>query len=215
MSFAASTQPQVVPLTGRDTELASLGSYFVGSNPTPGTGIISGNPTALVATTPYLVVYNGGNSADVHLHYLRLMSTVVGGGAATKQFTHFIDQGNRYASGGTALTLKNCNATSTTATNVVATAGVLTATAASSAQRQIGNEWFRVALADVVGDVYEFQYGMQGPSTFGSTPATVCAFTRAVPPIVLPPNTSYVLNIWSGTFTAGITFEISLGYSER
>lgn len=214
MSFASSTQPQVVPLTGRDTELASLGSYFVASTPTPGTGVISGTPTSLVATTPYLVLYNGG-SVDVHLHYLRLMETVAGSvDAVTRQFTHFIDQGNRYASGGTGLTIKNTNALSNAASNAVATVGVVTATAASGNQRQIGNDWFRVAVTDKVGDVLEWDFGGRASST-GSTPSSVCHFVHQMPPIVLPPNTSYVLNVWSGTFTTGITFEVSMGFSER
>lgn len=214
MSFAASTQPVVGSLSGgRDIQASSLGNYFVASNPTPGTGIITGNPTTLVATTPALVVYNGG-LLDVHLTYLRLLSTVVGGGAATKQFTHFIDSGNRYSSGGTALTVKSANATNATVTSsVVATFGVITATAAS-AQRQIGNDWFRVALADVVGDIYEWDFGGRASST-GSTPATVCHFVHQMPAVVLPPNSSYILNIWSGTFTQGITFEVSMGFIEK
>ena len=214
MSFAASTQPQVAPLTGRDIELASLGSYHVCFNPTQGTGVVTGNPTTLVATTPALVLYNGGNSADVHLHYLRLSSTVVGGGAATKQFSMFVDQGNRYSSGGTALTIKNTNPTSTTVSNAVATFGAVTATAASTNQRALGNDWFRVALADVVGDVYEWDFGGRASST-GGLVATVAHVVHQAPPVVLPPNTSYVLNIWSGTFTQGITFEVSMGISER
>jgi hypothetical protein len=213
MSFASSTQPQVAALSGgRDILASSLGNYFVASTPTPGTGVVSGNPTTLVATTPYLVLYNGG-TADVHLAYLRLLSTVVGGGAATKNFTHFIDSGNRYASGGTALTVKSANATNTTTSSVVGTVGVVTATAASN-QRQIGNDWFRVALADVVGDVYEWDFGGRASST-GSTPSTVAHFVHQMPPVVLPPNSSYVLNIWSGTFTQGITFEVSLGFIEK
>ncbi len=213
MSFASTTQPQVAPLTSRDIELASLGNYYAGSTPTPGTGVISGNPTTLVATTPYLVIYNGnaGGGPDVHLHFIRLMSTVVGGGAAAKNFTHFVDQGNRYTSGGTGLTLKNTNPLSTNTTKAVATAGVLTASAANN-QNQISNEVFRVG-ADVAFDQYEFQFG--GIGSMGTPVATIQAFSRSMPPIVLPPNSSYILNIWSGTFTQGITFEIQLGFSEK
>lgn len=214
MSFASSTQPQVASLTNRDTELASLGSYYVASTPTPGTGVISNNPTSLVATTPYLVLYNGG-ALDVHLHYLRLLNTVASTGAAQRNFTHFIDQGNRYASGGTGLTIKNTNALSASASNATATVGVVTATAASGNQKQIGNTWPRGGgLIDIVGDIYEWDFGGRASST-GSNVATVAHFVHQMPPIVLPPNTSYVLNIWSATFTTGITFEVSMGFSER
>jgi hypothetical protein len=216
MSFAASTQPQVAPLTGRDIELASLGTYYVASTATPGTGQISNNPTTLVATTPSLVVYNGGNTADVHLHFLRLTSTVASTGAALRNYTHFVDQGNRFSSGGAALTVKNTNPTSTNASNVVANFGAITATAASSAQRQIGNDSFRGVFIDIIGDVYEYQYGAPGGGgSVSSVVTTVAHFVHTLPPIVLPPNTSYVMNIWSSTFSTGITFEIMLGFSER
>lgn len=212
MSFAASTNPVVAPLTSRDTELGSLGVYYVATTPTPGTGVISGIPTSLVATTPYLVVYNGGNSADVHLHYLRLSVQTAGVGNAVHNQTHFVDQGNRYASGGTALTIKNTNPTSTNASNVVATVGVVTATAASAAQRQIGNDVFR-ANVGIVADIYEYTYG--GVSAPCGFPTTASHFVHAMPPIVLPPNTSYILNVWATTFGTGITFEVQMGFSER
>lgn len=203
----------VLPATSRDIALADSSNYYTMTTPTAGTGVVTGNPTTLVATTPALVLFNGG-ALNVYLMYLRLSSTVVGGGAATKNFTFFTDQGNRWTSGGTALVAQNQNPIGA-ASSLVGHFGVLTAPAAGANQRQICNDWFRVALADVVGDVYEWQYGSPVGAGPSSTVATVSNFVRATAPIVILPQTSYILNIWSGTFTAGITFEVQIGYAEK
>ncbi|MBI3334383.1 hypothetical protein HYZ97_02765 [Candidatus Pacearchaeota archaeon] len=206
-----------LPVTSRDLALGDSANYYVAVTPTAGTGIVTGNPTALVNTTPALVVFNGG-LLTVYLMYLRIASTVVGGGAATKNFTHQIDQGNRYgtATTGTQLTINNTNILSNVKSSVQATWGAITGAGIATANvRLLGNDWFRVALADVVGDVYEFQYGSPVGTAQGSSVATVASFTRSAPAVVLPPQSSYVLNIWSATFTAGITAEVQLGFAEK
>jgi hypothetical protein len=214
MSLGSPSALVTLPVTGRDIQMADSANYYVAVTATPGTGQVTGNPTSLVATTPALVVFNGG-LLNVYLLYLRLSSTVVGGGAATKNFTHQVDQGNRFTSGGAALTINNTNIMSGSKSSVQANFGAITAPAASANVRSIGNDWFRVALADVVGDVYEFQYGAAAGAAVGSSPATVANFVHAAPAIVLQPQSSYLLNIWSATFSAGITFEVELGFCEK
>lgn len=203
----------VLPSTGRDVSLADSNNYYTMTTPTAGTGIVTGNPTTLVATTPAMVLFNGG-ALTVTLMYLRLLVTVIGGGAATKNFTFFTDQGNRWTSGGTALVAQNQNPVGA-ASSLVGHWGVITAPAAGANQRQICNDAFRIALADVVGDVYEWQYGSSAGGSVASSPATVATFVRATAPIQILPSCSYILNIWSGTFTAGMTAEVQIGYSEK
>src|ERR1700687_962559 len=122
MSLGSPSALSVLGVTGRDIALADSANYYVAVTPTPGTGIVTGNPTTLVSTTPALVVFNGG-LLNVYLLYLRISSTVVGGGAATKNFTHVVDQGNRFSSGGTQLTVNNTNIMSNTKSSVQATWG--------------------------------------------------------------------------------------------
>src|SRR5947209_6342783 len=147
MSLTSSANPVVgVIAGGRDTALADSGNYYVATTPTMGTGIITGNPTAYVETTPAFVLYNPG-PLTVYPMFLRLSSTVVGGGAVTKNFTHSIDVGNRYSSGGTALVIKNTNPLSSNTSKASATIGAITATAASSQRANLGNDWPRVGVA--------------------------------------------------------------------
>jgi hypothetical protein len=214
MSLASPSALSVLGITGRDTALGDSANYYTMTTPTPGTGIITNAGTSAVATTPSLVLFNTG-LLNIYLMYLRLSSTVVGGGAATKNFTHYLDAGNRYASGGTALVSQNTNMSSNSKSSLAGYTGAITATAASPNQRTLGNDWFRVALADVVGDVYEWQFGAPFGSAGASTPATVCTFVRSAPAIVIQPQNCYLLNLWSSTFTQGITFEITIGYAEK
>lgn len=204
----------VTPQTGRDIGLGDSANYYTMTTPTPGTGIISNAGTTAVATTPSLILYNGG-TLNVYLMYLRLSSTVVGGGAATKNFTFYLDQGNRYTSGGTALTSRNTNMSASGTSLLAGYTGAITAAAATANQRTICNDWFRVALADVVGDVYEWQYGSSAGGSSSSQVATVSTFIRATAPIVIQPNNCYLMNIWSSTFTQGITWEVQIGYAEK
>ena len=202
-----------VNITGRDLALVDSANYYTATTPTVGTGIVTGNPTSLVSTTPALVVFNGG-LLNVYLLYLKLASTVVGGGAAFHNFTHTVDQGNRFSTGGTALTVNNTNPISGSKSSVVANWGAVTAFAATNNARNLCNQWFRSG-ADVVGDVYEFHYGAPMGSGIGSQIATVAHFARCAPPVVLQPQSSYVLNIWATTFTAGITMEVQLAFAEK
>ena len=213
MSLGTPAALSIVPITTRDLALGDSANYYVANTPTPGTGIVTGNPTSLVSTTPALVVFNGG-LLNVYLLYLKLGSTVVGGGAAFHNFTHSVDQGNRFSSGGTQLTINNSNSLANAKSSVQATWGAITATAATANERKLGNDWFRSG-ADVVGDVYEFQYGTPVGAGCGSVPATVGNFVRGSSAVVLQPQSSYILNIWATTFTAGITMEVQLAFAEK
>jgi hypothetical protein len=218
MSLGAGTTG-VLDITGRDIGLGDSANYYVATTPTMGTGIITGTPTSLVETTPALVVFNGG-LLNVYLLYLRLSVTVASTGNVTNtNFSHSIDQGNRLggATNGTTLTINNTNIMSNNKSSVNAQWGAITGAAGKSANaRIIGNDWFRVALIPIVGDIYEFQYGAASGTGVGSTPATVCNFIKSCPAVVLQPQSSYVLNIWATTtFTTGITCEVQLGFAEK
>ena len=219
MSLGSPSALSVLPVTGRDLGLGDSANYYVATTPTPGTGIISGTPTALVETTPLLVVFNAG-LLNVYLMYLRLGTTVAGVGDVTfMNFSHSIDQGNRMgaATNGTQLTINNTNIMSNSKSSVQATFGAITGAAAKSANaRTMGNDWFRGNFINIIGDVYEFQYGAPSGVGVGSTPATVINCVRSAPAICLQPQSSYVLNIWCiTTFTTGITQEVQLGFAEK
>jgi hypothetical protein len=123
-------------LTGaRETVLAEEGTFFVASNPTPGTGI-AGQPSqaSFDETKPLMIVYNGGNYSIYPL-YLRLTCTAASTGNTVQRFTQTIDTGNKKSAGGTLLTAVNTNMGSSVASSAVVTFGAPTASAAGGSRR--------------------------------------------------------------------------------
>ena len=213
MALTTSTNTIVSALTARDTQLASTGVCFVAVNPTAGTGIVGPVSTTFDETKALLTVYNGGSSVIYPLS-LQLYVTVIGTGGTRCDFTHTIDTGNRYSSGGTALTKSNTNMDSTTTSGAIVTFGALTTTAASGSRRLLGNHQLREAAIEVVGDMYEFNFG-GAQSQSGSRVATVADFQRALPPIAIAAGQTWTLHQWRTSISVGITFEANFVYAER
>ena len=191
--------------------LADEGSYFTFMTPTPGTGIIDGVVTTLVETTPNILIYNGSNKRLV-LDYLRLQVTVAPVGGTRVQFTTTIDDGNRYTSGGTAMTVNNVNMDSAVASaGVSAYKGAITATAASASRRYHAHTIFRWGTIGIVGDVYELFFGTPGTATI--TPAaTVATFSANVPPLVIGPGDSFVMVQWEASQSTAPTTSVAGGF---
>ena len=220
MSFAASTNSIVSPLTSRDTQLADQGQYFVALTPTVGTGIISGaSVQAFTETTPYLVIFNSSATVSIYPMYVRTHLTVVGATASiAENWTWTLDTGNRLSSGGTALTIANTNMNSTTATVAVATVGAITATAATGVRRIIANCVGKDTVIEVVHDTVTFNFGggyqlPKSPIVSNTTTPTYAHFNLG--PVVIGPGQSLVMVRWAGAQTTGSTNEFECGWVEK
>ncbi len=220
-SIAGSTSNalSVVPVTGRDLGAADSGNYYVASTPTPGTGIISGTGITLIQTAPLLILFNGG-LLNIYLCYLRLGTTVASTGDVTNMnFTHSVDAGNRLgtASTGTQLVINNTNMLSGNKSGAQITYGAITSAGIATANaRNLGNDWPRAGLINIIGDIYEWQYGSPYGHGVGATPATVAHFIRSAPAVCLQPQSSYLLNVFCATtFTTGFTAEVEMGFIEK
>ena len=206
----------MLPVSNKEWVAADEGSYFVAVNPTAGTGIVGPVSTTFDEAKAALTVYNGGTNR-IYPQLLQLYVTVVGTTGTRCDFTHVIDDGNRYSSGGTALTKANVNMGSLNASGATITFGALVTTAASSTRRLLGNHQLREAAIEIVGDLYEFNYGSgHGSGTLsGSRVATVADFQRSLPPVVIDPGDTYVLHFWRTSITVGMTTEVNFHYIER
>lgn len=209
------SESYVLPLSNKEWVSADEGSYFTGITPTPGTGIIGhAAPTTFDETKPYLLLYNGGQNR-IYPQYLRLHDTVVSVGGSRVQFTVAIDQGNRYSSGGTALTKNNVNMDSVITTGATINVGAVIASAASASRRVIDHVVYRGTI-DVVEDVYELVFGSaDGSGASGSRVATVQDMAKLLPPVVIGPGQSLLVHQWAASQSTGPTFQVSFGYIER
>lgn len=206
----------VLPLVGRDTGAADAGNVYTALTPTPGTGIIGhAAPTTFDQTKAIFLLYNSGAS-NVYPLYLKLHNTVISAGAnGVMYFTQVVDTGNRFSSGGTALTPQNTNYGSSSKSAALITVGAVVCSANTNASRTLAHHTFRGATIDVVHDRYTFTWGL--PSSDGSylAGATYASLTQGNVPVVIPPGASFMIHEWEASQSTGPTYEFEFGYIER
>lgn len=193
------------------------GTNYTARDTTPGTGKISGVVTTLVKTTPYLVCYNGNSNLQLELQSLKFYVTAVSVGSTRVQFTTVTDAGNRYTSGGSALTIVNNTSGSPNVSNAIVTTGAITATAATGAERVLDHINFRGSI-DAVEDSYTILFGLAAAidgGASGSRAATVSDFVHAHAPVVLAPGQSFLVYEWSTSQSTGITLETTMTWIEK
>lgn len=211
------TATLAVPSHSRDLGAADVGASFIALTPTPGTGVIGhAVNTTFVETKPNVCLFNGG-SLNIYPLYLRLTLTVASVANAQQQFTTTLDQGNRYSSGGTALTIANTNINSGQLSAAQINVGAVTATAASPQRRILHHRVFRVVIG-VAGDVYQWNFGasvLTNPSTLATAGTAIANVLYGGSPIVVSPGCSLLITAWGATYSTGNTFEYEFGYAEK
>jgi len=213
MTLAAANNPVTVPMTGSDIGLADAGAYYTAINPTSGTGIVGPVSVTLSEILALMTIFNSG-SLDLHLRYLRLRTAVVGTTGAGVRFVQAIDQGNRFTSGGTPLTVNNTRMGSPNQSGATVNFGALVTTAASVNRRLLATTLYKPTI-EVVEDIYQFSWGsaaqLEDPCSLINNTTTLSHVTFSFAPVVIGPGNSFVLHQWRAAITVGITFEVELG----
>jgi hypothetical protein len=202
--------------------LSDEGTYFTATNATLGTAITgTAAPTAFSATVALMSLYNtaiqgAAGTKSIYLDYIRLEPRAAGTNGTNFLYAMSIDAGNRFASGGTAITPVNTNMGSTNATGATLNVGALTASAASASVRRASHGQLR-SVIKVVGDVYLFLFGQStGVSAGMVLEGTAQAMIPVhCPPIVLGPNTTFLLHEVAASQSVAATYEFSMGWWER
>lgn len=205
-------------------QLADEGSYFVATNATLGTPISGATaPTAFSATAALLSIYNSiaagaAPSKSIALHWIQLEVRAAGTSGTSFQYAMSIDTGNRFSSGGTPITPVNPNignAASSAASIATVNFGAIVASAANAARR-VKHGQLR-SVIKVIGDVYLFVFGQGMPTTPGMVlEGSAQAFIPVMcPPVVLGPNSSFLLHEVAPAQAAAATYEFSAAWWER
>jgi len=199
-------------------------SYFTSKNGTFGTGIAcNGTPTAITATEIMMTMYNGESSALVIPDYIQLRCTAIGTANVDTKLLFMLDNKNRWSSGGTKLTNastymiggQTTNATSdvtcyfgdvtgnAASANVVETAGITLASAAS-------------ATAVEVGDVYHISFGTDtSPGSLMLHDSQENLHNYVVPPHWVGPGATLCVYLWQTSASAASSFEVDCGWIQR
>jgi hypothetical protein len=198
---------------------ATAGKYFMATNPTPGTGIVSGVVTSLADTTPVLLIKNNNPVASgvkVVLDFLRLHVTVVGVGHTSPKLTLKLDRSQsttRYTSGGSTITPVCCGGGGASLAQVYF--GAITAAASGDA---VLLDTFQLKTAiEVVNDTFTVDFGSPTgsiKSALADNSTTISHSYFPTCPVSLDPQQHASLHFWAASNSTGVTFQFSLGYVE-
>lgn len=200
--------------------VAGEGSYFVATNPTPGTGIAGkAAPTTLADTAALMHLRNtdAAGGKRIELDFLLLRPTAAGTNGTHFNLTQKIDKGaNRYTSGGTAITPKNPNMASSTPSLASLAVGDLTIAAASTDVRIIHHEQVR-SVIKVIGDKYLLLFGNSSPPATGMVMEGTAQAFVPVPcaPVVLGTGDQWLLHEWAASQSVAASYEFVMGWWER
>jgi hypothetical protein len=212
-------EPMTVSVYGsRTPDLAREGSRWVVTN-VPGTAIVDPNASGFVTTTPCFLLANTNPVGGRWIYPVRLKMTVTAAGTSSTNFDTqwYVDTGNRYTSGGTALTPVNPNLNVlNTLTGAVVHFGAITATAAN-AQRLIHACRERTVIK-VIGDEYTWEFGHTTAASIGMPTDGTLQLTKTelVTPVALPPQSSLLFYEYGASQGTAAQFDmIVFEYDER
>src|SRR3990167_2912936 len=193
--------------------------------------VIAAAPTEYSTTEATLIITNTAthkgmstshdNKQYVHPLYIRMAVNTISSAAARVQYVSYLDNTNRYSSGGTALTSvstyvdSRANWQSRTPKALVYF-GAITAAAESTEDLQVGVGLIKDATM-VVGDVYEIRFDGSGVGNIANLNDATNGGHYSVNhmPVHIGPGCSYLLHlILPSAATNGAQFWPEIGYIE-
>lgn len=210
--------------------LADEGTYYVATNPTPGTGVAygsGGTQTSFSDTVPFLIIQNTDTQTNstnkrIYLDYIKIIqfSGTAPASTTSVQLAAKVDTALRTNTAGTMTTITpvsvNCDMPSSPIGRLLCPAGaVATIPAASSAARIVGREQIKGGPTLLL-DQYNLSFGCVDVATGGGYLTTVAAYNSRMAPVVLGAQQSLVLHLWlPAGATNPFTFEFEAGWWER
>lgn len=225
----------VIPMWPTKHPLADEGSYFVATNPTPGTAVAYALQTAFSDTANGLFVIQNNNPAggpNVALDYIKLILSGTAPTATTvMDFTIRTDTQSmtptansvQIAGGSGAQTIFNTNHDDNTSPQVniwAFSAGAMTVPVTSASGRRVARLHIPTGLG-ITGDQYEIQFGAVDRNAQNSPLTAVrathpCSFVAHAAPLVLQPQRWAVVTMWWATAaTTAPSFEYEIGLVVR
>lgn len=213
--------------------LADEGSYFIATNPTPGTAIAGTGSLTSFATTdtqPTAVFKNNaalGSGINIYMDFFKLQLVALPTTATSFRANWVIDNlANKYTSGGSTITPVNASGNSNSSPNGVLYFGAIAAAAASANARIVSNDQLRGTTAAtpcaLLGDEFIFRFGAveQAAANYSlnvaaGTPTQVIKNVIPVVPIILGPQQTATLRIWGAANAGTPSYEFVMGYWER
>lgn len=206
---------------GKNHLLADEGSYFVATNPTPGTAIVGIAAANGLDDTEALIYMRHPSNATtrVYLDYIMLKTVAVGANGTDYAVAMKTDTGNsRYSSGGSSITPVNPNMASSESSALSELYfGAVVPTAATSEARLVHHAQLRSAIK-VAGDTFVFSFGGQPAAPLaalsGETTTPVYQYVPC-PPVIIGPGDMFLLHEFASSQDTAASFEFAMGWWER
>jgi len=212
------------PLHSPRHYLADEGSYFIATNPTPGTAIAVTTSITTFAETAGAVAgamlfkntesRTAASPKRIYLDYIKLVVLGVPTSATAWQYALVIDDNPvRYTSGGSALTPVNPNGDSSETSIATVYFGALT-TAVTNNKRLVARGNLRGVIPTTFDTLVIVSGGVEGGGSAVSAAASG-RFVDNCPPIIVGPQQNLLLSLWGPSCAAAATFELEAGWWER
>jgi hypothetical protein len=230
VNFGTANAQKIVNLWNADQALADEGSYYVAAreygSPIAITASVADDLNTASAThatfAPAMSIFNqenpnNPNAKSIYPRYLKLTTTTVQGGPATDwNYALRLDNGNKYASGGTALTPQNVNPMSSNSSVAKIYFGACVATAAPTSAARLVSLGNIATAVSVVMDTYLFHFGDVNTKMDQLKAAAAAKnISIHVPPVVLAPGWTLQLEMWGTSYTTAAQYVVEFAYAER
>jgi hypothetical protein len=210
------------PLVGAKLyPVSDEGSYFIATNATPGTaiaGIAAADGFDDLEALMFLR-HSSSSSKRLYLDWILLQVAAAGTNGTNFGVAMKCDKGtSRFASGGTAITPKNANMASSTATEIDKLQfGAVVPTAATAEARLLWHTLLRTVIK-VIGDKYLFMFGGSAPPAISGIPlegTTQASLNYSCPPVILGPGDTFLLHEFATSQTVAAQYQFAMGWHER
>lgn len=200
--------------------LADEGSYFIATNPTPGTALAFG-VNASHDVTKNLFVFKNTDSANgkrMYLDYIKILPTVAPASGTSLQFAVYTDTVNRYTSGGTLITAVNVNADdgTTPVGGVYAASGgtVITSPTTGSSARLVARGVARSVIPAVLEEIV-IQFGGLADVASSSGTTVGRSGSNAAPVVIGGQQWAVVEVYFPSNALTGLSYEFETAWFER
>ncbi len=208
--------------------LADEGSYFVSTNPTPGTALAYNVQASFSDTVPFIYIFNKslpGDAANkrIFLDYIKLICTVAPASGTNAQFAAKSDSIARALTTNNTIAITPVNPNSDIGASSIATVNAQnSATASAIAAASAGARTVArgsVGSIPIINDELVFIFGSMVDGAYpGSTAAQTIASRKVsvCPPLIIGPQQSLTAHLWfASNATTGLSYEFEMGHWER
>lgn len=220
--FPTTNAQKVQNIWNRDQGIIDEGTFFLATNPTPGTGIAT---TTSITTEdqlhPVMLIQNtwtpgDPNAKNIYPINLEMIWTAAPTSATFWQYSLRLDTSNpnKYTSGGSVIVPVNANGQVNTGSRAAIYFGAIVGLTQASSGRLVDIGMAHQTIP-TVRDTTRLQFGVPHINAVNNATGVNVNRSVSVPPLVIAPGQWMALQMWGTANAAAPAWEFILQYVER